>query len=151
MGGLVVLAVAGGACGGGGGDDDGSSSASAPVAITCPDESATVATVPASALPDGIPLPAGAVVLSDRSDGPSDRLVTGTVPVGVDQVSAAYVLALAGRPAVKTRVPSTGRTVDGATIVRVPLEGSSSKGELDVRDCGGSSAFLLRLSARGRT
>jgi hypothetical protein len=43
-------------------------------------------------------------------------------------------------------VPSTGATVDGATIVRVPLEGSTSKGELDVRDCGGSSAFQLRLT-----
>jgi hypothetical protein len=99
----------------------------------------------ASALPDGIPLPAGAVVSSDRTDAASGRVVTGTVPVGVDQVSAAYVLSLAGRPAVKTHVPTTGTTVDGATIVRLPLEGSTSEGELDVRDCGGSSAFRLQL------
>ena len=97
-------------------------------------------------LPDGIPLPAGAVVTGDaKASASGGRVVTGTVPVGVDQVSSAYVLALASRPAVKPSIPTTGKTLDGGAFVRVPIKGSTTSGEFDVRDCGGSSAFRLLL------
>jgi hypothetical protein len=73
--------------------------------------------------------------------------VTGTVPVGVDQVSTAYALALL-KKSFQGRVPNVGRTVDGETFVRVPIEGFATSGELDVRDCGGTSAFLLRVTPK---
>jgi hypothetical protein len=143
VGAIALSLLAFGACGGGGGGST-STASTAPVALACPDESAAVSPVAAAPLPEGIPLPAGAVVTADTAVA-SGRVVTGTVPVGVDQVSSAYVLALAGKGSVKPSIPTTGRTADGGTFVRVPIKGSMTTGELDVRDCGGSSAFRLQL------
>src|SRR4051812_22525466 len=138
------MALVAGACGGGGGSSAPATPRTTPVPLTCPDESRAVSAVPVAPLPDRVPLPAGAVVTGDATTS-AGLIISGTIPVGVDQVSSAYVLALAGRPSVKTSLPTTGRTADGATFVRVPLKGATTQGQLDVRDCGGSSAFVLQL------